>query len=306
MNRKTNSPYAKNNQKETNYDVSAAFVDRVNTSNAQSNKRTSQDTTETYQETKRLTSSSVMNPIATPPKSLKPVKDPMVMLCSSPSVLSPSKEKNGQHVVTIVRKLNNDAMLVAVEGQGAYIWQNYFNRSFGPNQRRMMDPCGDGLEEIPIRGKLVKAMALDSSIVNAYYKDKVMPTSSKDVFKDIKQNASYIVSSTGKEEGNTKVWIFTLLQYMELVGADLVYQFEDNVCNVILDFFNKARRPAKKDIGPNSLVNFPDDISYEDAIRIYTDGSRFSVDVKEFILDTDDKVDFFTALAVNAFGQGAY
>ena len=65
---------------------------------------------------------------------------------------------------------------------------------------------------------------------------------------------------------------------------------------MILSFLDKARRPAKKDLGPNSLINFPDDIEIQEAQRIYHDGQPFDVVQNEYFLDTNDKVLAFTAI----------
>ena len=302
MNRKSTSPYAKTNQKDTSYDVSStvtAFRDSVTGTSAPSMKR-------------NVTSYNDNQVTSTPPKLQKTqsVKDPMEVLLSSPAVVgtlssSPAgKEKQGQTIVTIVRKLNNDAMLIAVEGQSAYTWQNYFNRSFNEHQHRMADPFGEGIQAIPIRGQLLKALALGDSVLDAMFKDKERPTTKKDLIDYLKQNAEYIVSSIGKEDGNTKVWVFTLLQFIELVGVQRANEFEEKICNVIMDFFDKVYRPAKKDVDCNSIVHFPEDITRTDAMRIHNDGTPYVVTTKNFFLDTDDKVDAMTAIAIGAFGRG--
>ena len=155
----------------------------------------------------------------------------------------------------------------------------------------MLNPKGDSLQAIPINGQLIKALALDTPMLDAIYKGRNKPVTKVDLIKDLKENANYIVSTTGKEDGNTKVWIFTLLEFVKCMGYENAYLFEKDVCNVIIDFFEIARRPAKKDIGLNMLINFPEDISKDDAIRIYNDGTPFVYNVNEFVLDTDEKID---------------
>ena len=232
---------------------------------------------------------------------LKKLKDPIDSFRSSPSGssnASPSKQKLRSTYVTFVRKTNGEAIAITVEGDGIYTWQQFFISTLNPHQLDMVQPYNaTTLQPIPIRGKLMKAVELPENCLKNIYKERDMPTTTKAVIEDLQKNASYIVSVSGKEPGNTKMWVFTVQQYIYFYGIDNHENFETEVCDVIVNFLNEAHIPAHKDVMQNKLINFPKDIKVSDALRIYDEGISFQVVTKDFVVDTNEKVDAFTGIA---------
>lgn len=148
------------------------------------------------------------------------------------------------------------------------------------------------ISAIPIPGKLLKANQLEkevhSDLLHIFQKTSM---SNADVVSELKINAPYIVSKTGKEEGNTKLWMFSVLQ-LKKHGFEVNY--EKMVHNVIMNFLNCARRPHK-DHAIDGIAQVAQNAS--EAKEFFDMGESFNVEVKEFVLDTNVKFDIYSSFA---------
>lgn len=221
---------------------------------------------------------------------ISPVKTALTEFQATPSPSTVNKSD-----VTIVWKIIDSSGTIVgttIEGADIYAFSKYFQLKLSEESLKHLNPYSNNTESeiaaIPIPGKLLKANELDKQLHSDF-----TGMCSAEIMSKLKQNAPYIVSATGKEGGNTKLWIFSVFQLYKKYGFEANY--EVMVHNVILKFLNYARRPSKAHLGTDKSVLYPRD--EEEAMQFYDKGECFNVELKEFVLDTNDKFDIYSSIA---------
>ena len=233
-----------------------------------------------------------------------PVKTAMsVFMTGSGKQVSPSslKIKYGSTKVWHVTDVEGKTIATAIEGAGIYAFSKFFQGNMSTHQLSMLTPYAGSsiseIEAIPIPGKLFKAQKLKEELLQNLVEAKLLSNelSTSALVAELKQVAPYIVSATGKEEGNTQVWLFTTLQLFELHGYH--QNFKEMVHDAIISFLDKAHRPSKRHTTSDGHIELPEDIETEAAMEMYDSGTPFEYEIHEYQADSDHKMDVFSEIA---------
>lgn len=150
------------------------------------------------------------------------------------------------------------------------------------------------LRRLDVPGGTLKASEA-INILKEQPKDSPIGLSVNQDLTDLENNATYMVSQTGKKRGSSKVWLFTVLQLIELQPESTNVDFEQDVFNVITNFLAKTRRTCDKD--NFNKICIPE--SVEEARQLYEESPMWNIKHLTFDLDTDYKLEVFDKLAAS-------
>ena len=188
-----------------------------------------------------------------------------------------------------------DGSMCGLVLDGAYVATKFVSGKLSSTEYAYLLPFDETPDlRLPcISGKLLKATDI-ANILNDKSNGSGNPLEelTKEDLKLLESLIPFMISKSGKKPGSTKLWLFSGLPLMDKSSFDDSVSFEEDVYNVILNFFKSTKRTLDPD--NDNKMYIPTDIS--EAKKVFAESSPWNLQLATYNLDTDEKIAAFGKL----------